>query len=1089
MSLSNVAVFTIIISVAAALVMTPVSKPTTSPPGLLTTEEKEAIIIEHNRGRSNVQPPASNMHRLFWDDTLEVLVQASVNACRYDLNLDDPIEQRGNLIQLTGITQTSDFSLSDAVNTWYSLASYYDYDTHDCTEELFCQVYKLVSWASGTSFACAQKYCPELYDTFNYKDKEDRIYWKCVYEDVGQFWESGVDPYITGVDPCTECASGSGWCNDDLCDYSCSPDDGACTCAFENPLGSCNGNGVLNSTACTCDCGEGYFGNHCLPEACGFVCGHNAIINETNCTCQCAQPGYELEESGLSCRDINECLLETDLCEHLCINTDGSYDCECQNEYELQPDGYSCAFLEFQFSKVTVPLLTPETTSLPPSESTSLPSSATATAATTLPQNMATQTVLSMTTISVSVPATFQTTSASPRAIRKKIGNKLFRQVGIQDETTCNHNLTEPGTISSPYYPDDYPYDADCQYNLTAPTGFNVELVIQDLEIETPEWVYAVYSSNIPAGCPWDYLSVYDGPEADESRLIDVFCGSMIDVLEPVIRSSGQYIYLEFKSDESGNYRGFQANFTFLDIDDCSPNPCQNEGNCTDGVDSYTCTCAAGYTGTICDTNIDDCNPNPCQNGGSCSDGVDSYTCTCAAGYTGTTCDTNIDDCSPNPCQNEGNCTDGVDSYTCTCAAGYTGTICDTNINDCNPNPCHNESNCTDGVDSYTCTCAAGYTGTICDTNIDDCTPNPCQNEGNCTDGVDSYTCTCTAGYTGTICDTNIDDCTPSPCQNEGNCTDGVDSYTCTCTAGYTGTICDTNIDDCTPNPCQNEGNCTDGVDSYTCTCTAGYTGTICDTNIDDCTPSPCQNEGNCTDGVDSYTCTCAAGYTGTICDRPTNINDCNPNPCQNEGSCTDGVDSYTCTCAAGYTGTICDTNINDCSQNPCQNGGSCTDGVDSYTCTCTAGYTGTICDRPTNPSLYNSTDFWDPPPIFGDRATCCPRSCYACGCDSSIVCHNDGTLAKIEGESWQVGICRCFCKFPWSGATCDECNLECENGGTLDESSCQCLCSGWTGYNCADPCVQTSRLCNSDAARDHCDDPAIYKYCPRLCGRCGGAD
>ncbi|XP_072013288.1 uncharacterized protein [Amphiura filiformis] len=954
----------------------PVSKPTTSPLalGLLTGEEKEAIIIEHNSGRSNVQPPASNMHRLFWDDTLEVLVQASVNACRYDLNLDDPIEQRGNLIQLTGITQTSDFSLSDAVNTWYSLASYYDYETHDCTEELFCQVYKLVTWASGTSFACAQKYCPELFDAFNYKDKEDRIYWKCIYEDVGQFWESGVDPYITGVDPCTECASGSGWCNDDLCDYSCSPDEGACTCAFKNPLGSCNGNGVLNSTACTCDCDEGYFGNHCLPEACGFVCGHNAIINETNCNCQCAQPGYELEESGLTCRDINECLLETDLCEHLCINTDGSYDCDCQNEYELQPDGYSCAFLEFQFSKVTVPLLTPKTTSLPPSEATSLPSSAAATAATTLPQNMATQTVLSMTTISVSVPATFQTTSASPLGIRKKVGNKLFRQVGIQDETTCNHDLTEPGMISSPNYPDNYPINAYCQYHLTAPTGFKVELVIQDLEIESLYYYSSYFYDNSIhdfAECPWDYLSIYDGPEADENRLIDVFCGSTVDVLEPVIRSSGQYIYLEFKSDDLVNKRGFQANFTFLDIDDCSPNPCQNEGNCTDGVDSYTCTCAAGYTGTICDTNIDDCTPNPCQN--------------------------------------EGNCTDGVDSYTCTCAAGYTGTICDTNIDDCTPNPCQNEGNCTDGVDSYTCTCAAGYTGAICDTNIDDCTPNPCQNEGNCTDGVDSYTCTCAAGYTGTICDTNIDDCTPNPCQNEGNCTDGVDSYTCTCAAGYTGTICDTNIDDCTPNPCQNEGNCTDGVDSYTCTCAAGYTGTICDTNIDDCTPNPCQNEGNCTDGVDSYTCTCAAGYTGTICD--------------------------------------------------------------------------------TNPSLYNSTDFWDPPPIFGDGATCCPRSCYACGCDSSIECHNDGTLAKIEGESWQVGICRCFCKFPWSGATCDECNLECENGGTLDESSCQCLCSGWTGYNCADPCVQTSRLCNSDAARDRCDDPAIYKHCPMLCGRCGGAD
>ncbi|XP_072030376.1 tolloid-like protein 2 [Amphiura filiformis] len=147
-------------------------------------------------------------------------------------------------------------------------------------------------------------------------------------------------------------------------------------------------------------------------------------------------------------------------------------------------------------------------------------------------------------------------------------------------ETTCNHYLTEPGTISSPNYPDNYPDDAECQYRLTAPTGLNVELVIQDMAIEYVDWDYYSISSHFWdsysyydfPGCPFDYLSVYDGPEADESRLIDVFCGSMDDVPEPVIRSSGQHIYLEFKSDSSVNYRGFQATFTFFeDIPTTSP--------------------------------------------------------------------------------------------------------------------------------------------------------------------------------------------------------------------------------------------------------------------------------------------------------------------------------------------------------------------------------------------------------------------------------------------------------------------------------------------------------------------------------------
>ena len=39
---------------------------------------------------------------------------------------------------------------------------------------------------------------------------------------------------------------------------------------------------------------------------------------------------------------------------------------------------------------------------------------------------------------------------------------------------------------------------------------------------------------------------------------------------------------------------------SFKDNEDCSPNPCQNGGTCTDGVNSYTCSCVEGYTGNNC---------------------------------------------------------------------------------------------------------------------------------------------------------------------------------------------------------------------------------------------------------------------------------------------------------------------------------------------------------------------------------------------------------------------------------------------------------------------------------------------------------
>jgi hypothetical protein len=44
--------------------------------------------------------------------------------------------------------------------------------------------------------------------------------------------------------------------------------------------------------------------------------------------------------------------------------------------------------------------------------------------------------------------------------------------------------------------------------------------------------------------------------------------------------------------------------YIITDIDECAINPCQNGGECTDEVIGYTCTCAGGYTGDLCETGM-----------------------------------------------------------------------------------------------------------------------------------------------------------------------------------------------------------------------------------------------------------------------------------------------------------------------------------------------------------------------------------------------------------------------------------------------------------------------------------------------------
>jgi Notch-like protein len=111
----------------------------------------------------------------------------------------------------------------------------------------------------------------------------------------------------------------------------------------------------------------------------------------------------------------------------------------------------------------------------------------------------------------------------------------------------------------------------------------------------------------------------------------------------------------------------------------------------------------SGYTGSICETDIDECASTPCLNGGTCTQGVASYTCTCAAGFADVpvgTCFSELDECSSSPCLNGGTCFDHTFAYSCVCAKGYAGYNCEVNPNECASSPCMNGTTCTDRLNA-----------------------------------------------------------------------------------------------------------------------------------------------------------------------------------------------------------------------------------------------------------------------------------------------------------------------------------------------------------------------------------------------------
>eukprot|EP00794_Sanderia_malayensis_P003246 gene3246-3727_t len=106
------------------------------------------------------------------------------------------------------------------------------------------------------------------------------------------------------------------------------------------------------------------------------------------------------------------------------------------------------------------------------------------------------------------------------------------------------------GLVTSPNYPSLHPLSIECTYTITVVAGSRIQLYFRDFDIEG--------SGN--ANCQYDYLDIRDGSTSAATQIGSrSWCGM---VPPPSMMSSGNTLYMRFKTDASIQKSGFAISYT-----------------------------------------------------------------------------------------------------------------------------------------------------------------------------------------------------------------------------------------------------------------------------------------------------------------------------------------------------------------------------------------------------------------------------------------------------------------------------------------------------------------------------------------------
>ncbi|KAM8743208.1 bone morphogenetic protein 1-like isoform 3-T3 [Acanthopagrus schlegelii] len=278
--------------------------------------------------------------------------------------------------------------------------------------------------------------------------------------------------------------------------------------------------------------------------------------------------------------DIDECSKENGGCQHECVNTFGSYSCQCRSGFMLHDNKHDCkeAGCDHVVNSVSGKISSPNWPDRYPSKKactwilTTTPGHRIKLVFNEIDMEAHLECAYDHLEIydgrDVRVPTLGRFCGTKKPSPVVSSGNKMFLRFfsdnSVQKrgfEATygaeCGGSLkaevkTKDLYSHAQFGDNNYPGGSDCLWVVSAEKGYGVEIIFQVFEIEEE------------ADCGYDYVELYDGADIKSPRL-GRYCGSGAP---EEVYSAGDAILLKFHSDDSINKKGFHVRYTSTKFQD-----------------------------------------------------------------------------------------------------------------------------------------------------------------------------------------------------------------------------------------------------------------------------------------------------------------------------------------------------------------------------------------------------------------------------------------------------------------------------------------------------------------------------------------